>query len=116
VVGIASEPKEQGVILPAAGAARADWIPVTEEPYDLKMHWSVDGNSVYFFSKRDDHRCLWTRRLHPQSKRPLGDAVPVAHFHSTRQQILMFGWAAVSKSWLAINVTEVSSRLFLLEH
>jgi Tol biopolymer transport system component len=116
VVGIAGEPNEQGVILPAAGAARSDWIPVTEEPYNLKLHWSADGNSVYFFSRRDDFRCLWTRRLHPKSKRPLGDPVPVAHFHSSRQKILNFGWAAVSKSWLAINVTDISSRLFLLEH
>ena len=46
--------------------------------------WSPDGNLVYDVSDRDGFLCLWSQRLDPQTKRPIGSPFPVFHAHNAR--------------------------------
>jgi hypothetical protein len=46
--------------------------------------WSPDGNLLYVASSRDGHDCIWARRLHPVTKRPVGEPFAVFHSHSAR--------------------------------
>ena len=62
-----------------------EWIPITSGEFeDDKPRWSADGNALYFTSLRDGSRCLWVAHLDPATRRPLGDATAVRHFHQTR--------------------------------
>ena len=53
--------------------------------------WSADGRFLYFISERDGFRCVWARQLDPVTKRPIGDAFSVRHFHSARFSLRQVG-------------------------
>jgi Tol biopolymer transport system component len=114
VMGVAGKQHLQGVILPASGAAEAEWIPVTQEPYSLMLRWAPSGALVYFFSRRDGSRCLWAQRLDPRTRRPAGDPFAVEHFHSSRARIEGMGWLALGGDWLTVNIDRASANLWLL--
>jgi Tol biopolymer transport system component len=58
-----------------------EWIPITTPPSrNQNADWSPDGNRLYFLSNRDGHSCLWTQRLDPAKKTPLGEPQEVRHF------------------------------------
>lgn len=58
------------------------WIPLTTGDHrDHHQQFSPDGNTIYFASNRDGFTCIWALRLDPATKRPLGDPIPVQHFH-----------------------------------
>ena len=57
------------------------WVTVTEEPFNLSLHWRPDGNAVYFWQIRDGSRCLWEQRLDATTKRPVGAPSAVLHRH-----------------------------------
>ena len=78
-----------------------EWIPVTDgQARDDKSRWSPDGNSMYMVSERDGFRCVWRQPLDPTTKRPLGAAVNVMHFHQARLSL-----RNVEMGPLAIQVT-----------
>lgn len=63
-----------------------DWIPVTDgSAMDRQVDWSPDGNVLYFLSDRDGFRRIWAQRLNRASKRPMGPALEVHHFHHARR-------------------------------
>ena len=67
-----------------------EWIPVTDgAAMDHSPYWSPDGNLLYFLSERDGFRCIWVQRLHATTKRPVGPAFAVRHFHTARHTLLM---------------------------
>jgi WD40-like Beta Propeller Repeat len=71
---------------------KQEWITVSESgAFDDKPRWAPDANSIYFTSDRDGSRCVWMQRLNGNSKRPVGDAVPIYHSHSGRRSILNAG-------------------------
>ncbi len=43
------------------------------------------SNLVYYYSEEDHFRCLYARRLNPATKKPLGDAFAVRHFHGDQR-------------------------------
>jgi serine/threonine protein kinase len=72
-----------------AGVRPEAWIPITSGEFeDDKPRWSADGFSIYFTSVRDGFRCLWVAYVDPATKRPLGDAAVVRHFHQTRLSMM----------------------------
>ncbi len=115
VVGVRGKTKLQGVVLPSSGAPRADWIPIAEELYNLALHWSPAGNLLYYFSRKDDYRCLWAQRLDPATKRPVGPAIAVEHFHSPGLRVNGMGWASISRNWIGVNLSHSSSNLFSIQ-
>ena len=61
------------------------WIAVSSgDALERDPAWSPDGRFLYFISERDGFRCVWARQLDPVTKRPIGDAFAVRHFHSAR--------------------------------
>jgi Tol biopolymer transport system component len=79
----------------------SEWIPVTDgQAWDDKSRWSPDGNSMYMVSERDGFRCIWRQPLDPATKRPVGPAVNVMHFHQARLSL-----RNVDMGPLAIQVT-----------
>lgn len=71
--------------------AESEWIAVTEPGgIDQEPWWSPGGRVLYFLSNRDGFRCVWARKISPASRRPEGDAFPVAHFHQVRRNPLTF--------------------------
>jgi len=74
------------------------WIKVTQERFDLSLHWSPDGSSIYFWQLRDGSRCLWGQRLDPNSKRPVGLPFAVLHRHTYQAYPLNGGTLAVAGS------------------
>ena len=68
----------------------AEWIAVTDGQYDDdKPQFSPEGNTVYFLSAaRDGYLCIWSQRLDPVTKRPVGVPIGFEHFHSLTQRNL----------------------------
>jgi eukaryotic-like serine/threonine-protein kinase len=76
------------------------------------LHWSASGDSLYFFSRKDDFYCLWNQRVDPLSGRPTGAARSVHHFHGSR--IMPFTrWIAVGADGLVVRLTESSTSVWL---
>jgi len=75
---------------------RSRWIKVTEEQFDLSLHWAPDGQSIYFWQIRDGHRCLWGQRLDPSTKRPVGLPFAVLHRHTFQDYPVNGGTLAVA--------------------
>ncbi len=72
-------------VAPYRGASevpRSEWTPVTDgASNDAHPQWPKSGDALYFLSERDGFRCLWAQPLDPATKRPAGQAAPIAHFH-----------------------------------
>jgi hypothetical protein len=66
----------------------AQWIAVTDgNSVDRDPVWAPGGGLLYFLSDRDGFRCIWARKLDLATKKPLGDAFAVEHFHSARRSL-----------------------------
>jgi hypothetical protein len=80
------------IIVPFDGATTAtasQVIPITDGQTVVEENaWSVDGNTIYVVSEADGYRCVWSRRLDPRTRQPIGPLTAVAHFHRARQQIV----------------------------
>ena len=63
--------------------AESAWIPIADVASDDYANWSPDGKSLYFTSGRDGYSCLWAQRIDVESRRPLGEAFAIQHFHGT---------------------------------
>lgn len=69
------------------------WIEIAEEGAEDWANWSPDGKTLYFTSGRDGHTCLWGQRIEASSRRPVGGAFAVQHFHG-RVSYQQGGWSA----------------------
>ncbi|MBI3684287.1 MAG: serine/threonine-protein kinase [Acidobacteria bacterium] len=107
----------RGFLVPLEGTkagAPESWIPITEEPFHLSLHWSPNGNLLYFWSTRsEDFRCLWAQRLDPRTKRPKEKPFAVRHFHSVQRYPWLGGWVAVAADKLALNLSESTSTIWM---
>lgn len=96
-----------GVLVPFQDrlAGEHAWIPVTEEIYHLSLHWSPSGTLIYYFSTRDDFRCIWAQRLDPVSKRPTGSPFAVHHLHQYQAHALRGSWISLAQDKLAVTLS-----------
>jgi Tol biopolymer transport system component len=63
-----------------------EWISIsTTVSKDREPTWSADGKRVFFISDRDGFWCIWARDIDPETGRPVGDEVEIAHFHHARE-------------------------------
>jgi Tol biopolymer transport system component len=82
-----------------------EWIPITGDQFlETAPLWSPDGNRVYFGSNRDDFQCIWSVPLDPESKRPVGPPVPVAHFHTAAQPM---GNVGLTRRGMSVAVDKI---------
>lgn len=68
---------------PGTPPAEKEWIRIADgSTSDGMPRWSTEDNLLYFNSERDGSLCVWAQRLNPTTKRPIGVAFAVHHFHS----------------------------------
>ena len=66
-----------------APAPALEWIAVTAGHYsDDKPQFSPDGTTLFFTSDRDGYLCIWSQRLDPVTRHPVGPATAFEHFHN----------------------------------
>ncbi len=94
---------------PLSGAAA---IPIVVGADLTSLHWSADGNCLYFFSHLDDYRCLWGLRLDPATKHPVGKPFSVQHFHTNRLAPWST-WISAGAGRLVFTLTEPRSNIWL---
>jgi eukaryotic-like serine/threonine-protein kinase len=94
-------------------ATRQEWIPITEEQYEFSLHWSPDGNLLYFLHQRDGFRCLWAQPLHPATKELVQPAFVVQHFHSSQHYPFSGSWMAVADNRIALTLSESRSNIWM---
>jgi Tol biopolymer transport system component len=73
---------------PAPPVTDQEWIAVSEGPENDKPRWSANGDRLYFTSFRDGFRCIWSQRLDPATKHPVGALEAVYHFHQARRSMI----------------------------
>jgi len=88
------------------------WITIADVDPDDYANWSPDGNMLYFTSGGDGFACLWARRLDGTSRRPVGEAFPVQHFHG-RQLFEHSGWTAAADR-VVLPLVETSGDLWMM--
>ncbi len=101
---------------------RDQWVSITEHgpvPQD-KPRWSPDGGLLYYTSDVDGFRCIWARRLDPQTKRPIGQPLAVHHSHSIRRSLMnagipLFQELSVTTDRLFFNVGETTGNIWMAE-
>jgi hypothetical protein len=73
------------VSFPAAGRSpRGKWIPLILGAPDVgQPHWSSDGKTVFYLSRRDGFLCLWGRGFDP-ARRESPEPFAVMHYHDPR--------------------------------
>ncbi len=97
-VFIAPTPKD------VATAPEKDWIAVTDATgVNHNPAWSPDGNLLYFLSERDGFRCIWAQPLDRVSRKPAGEALAVAHFHTARRSLFTNVRANPNQTGLTVN-------------
>ena len=100
----------------SAAIDRRDWIAITAgESTDNVARWSPDGNRLYFFSNRDGAVCIWTQQLDPATKRPIGRAQDLYHFHNARLTILpfpAFGFS-LARDKLVFPLREITGNIWM---
>ena len=71
-----------------AAIPQTEWIPLTDgSAFSDSPRWSPDGNLLYYISQADGFLCIWARRLHPATKRPIGEPLAVQHFHRRKHSL-----------------------------
>jgi DNA-binding winged helix-turn-helix (wHTH) protein len=86
------------------------WIPITNGAlWDSSPAWSPSGQSLFFVSLRDGHRCIYEQPLDPSSRRPLGQPRAVRHLHSTSLRL-----GGVNRARGATSLRQAAASLFFI--
>jgi Tol biopolymer transport system component len=96
------------------------WIAATGgEVLNVVPRWSPDGNILYFLSSRDGYLCLWSQRLDPKTKRPVGEAKPVYHLHGASRSISGVPGSlletSVARDKIVFPMSERSGNIWMVE-
>lgn len=68
------------------------WIPITDgTQLDRNAVWNDRSDTLYFLSERCGFRCIWSQQVDRATKKPIGPAAAIRHFHSARQGLSGFG-------------------------
>jgi len=94
--------------------------PITDgQSWDIAPEWSPDGTLLYFLSDRDGSRCLWVQRLDPATRRPMGPAFAVSHFHNPKRvaigQAAIWFAPTVSRNLIAIPLNDRTGNIWMGE-
>jgi Tol biopolymer transport system component len=114
-LGPGHEPTVIAPVRNGVAAPESEWIRVTDGPIDGRSWWSPDGNLLYFQSDRDGSECIWAQKLDPASKRPVGPAFAVYHFHGGRRaRSQTFGYG-MAPDRLYFTQEETTGNIWLAE-
>ena len=118
--GVVNSPVKIAPLRDGRAAGESEWITVAAYPgRNVRPWWSPDGNLLYFLSLKDNYFDIWAQRLHPVTKRPVGEAFAVYHFHETRKAPNILGTAsfgpAVGRSQITFSLLEQSANIWIAE-
>jgi eukaryotic-like serine/threonine-protein kinase len=66
-------------------APESEWVPITDAgSWDDKPVWTLRGDALLFYSRRDGFGCIWRQAVNQNSKRPEGAPKEIVPFHSIR--------------------------------
>jgi Tol biopolymer transport system component len=88
------------------------WITIADGGAEDWANWSPDGKTLYFTSPRDGHYCLWGQRIEANSRRPVGEAFAVQHFHG-RVSYRQGGWSAAAGR-IAMVLAEDTGNIWMM--
>jgi serine/threonine protein kinase len=99
-------------------APSSEWIQVTSGEFeDDKPRWSPGDDRIFFLSRRDGFRCLWSQRLDPRTKKPLGKPELMMHFHDARRSMMHARFnqfdLAVARDKLLLTLAERTGNIWL---
>lgn len=96
-------------------AREQEWMVISRE--GEAPGWSPDARSVYFWSERDGSPCLWVQHLAPATKQPIGEPLPIQHFHSKALSLTnLYAGApdiAVGHDKIVFNLGEHSGNIWM---
>lgn len=101
--------------------SRDQWLPITDgSSNDAAPQWSHAGDALYFLSNRDGFQCLWAQRLDPATKRPVGSAVPISHFHQPRLSATNISnpgivRPTVTRDKIILTLAETTGNIWMME-
>jgi serine/threonine protein kinase len=90
VVFTVSRPDAPGQVFAAhfpPGATKPDdqWVEITDKSaFTRKPVWSGDGKTIFYLSLRDGFWCIWGQQFDPNEGRPVGEPIPVFHYHGLK--------------------------------
>jgi hypothetical protein len=118
--GVTNEPVKIAPLRNGRAASESEWITVAEYPgRNNRPWWSPDGTLLYFLSLKDNYPDIWAQRLDPATKRPVGEAFAVYHFHETRKAPNIIGAAAfgpaIGKDQITFSLLERSANIWIAE-
>ena len=103
------------VVAPADGLRpipESAWLTIAEtEPDDYEI-WSPDGKTLYFTSSKDGYSCLWGQRIDASSRRPVGEAFAVQHFHG--RLFFDHGRFSAAAGRIAIPLVEMTGNVWMM--
>jgi eukaryotic-like serine/threonine-protein kinase len=98
-------------------AGERDWIVVSTDG-DAPA-WSPQGSLLYFWSDRDGSPCLWAQPLDRGTKRPIGSALNIQHFHtrglSWKNLYLGAPGLAVARNKVVFNLGEHTGNIWMTD-
>ncbi len=103
--------------LTAGPPTEKDWVLLFEEDRYLgSPAWSPNGQMLYYLSERDGFCCVWSQKLDPSSKKPVGQSQAVFHAHESRIRLNFpkgNGTVAVAKDKLALWMGESTGNIYM---
>jgi Tol biopolymer transport system component len=93
-------------------ADRGAWQTISRDSSIESMHWSLDGRWLYFFSSRDDFRCLLAQHVDTATGKAIGEVSAIRHFHENRRTPWST-WIAPLPNGVIVNLTEALSNVFI---
>jgi Tol biopolymer transport system component len=101
-----------------AGAPQGDWIPLSLDDAEMELpHWSHDGRTIFFLSKRDGNNCLWGLMFDAAGQRVIGRPFSIMHYHDPRltpdQASPVVRGLSVSADSVFLNIGEVTDSMWI---
>jgi Tol biopolymer transport system component len=95
-----------------ATPGESEWIALRDGlDMDSWPRWAPDGNLLYFVSWLDGYGCLWGQRVEAATKRPIGSAFPVHHFHNAR--LALSPHLAVARDTIIFDLIERTGNIWI---
>jgi Tol biopolymer transport system component len=99
-------------------APESEWIPIMDRPgVHQRPWWSPDGNRLYFLSNANGQEDIWSQRLDPATKRPVGEPQILYHPQIDRLAIqagVAFG-PGESPNRLIFPIEEATGNIWIAE-
>jgi hypothetical protein len=97
-----------------------EWIAVTDgRALDDLPRWAPGGDRLYYISSRDGFLCIWSQRLDPATKKPVGPPDAAQHFHARRHSIGGINYGAtdlaVTRDSIIFNLAELRGNIWMAE-